>query len=62
MDMMNSVFHTYLHKSVVVFIDDILVYSKTREDHIEHLRTALKTLTGHRLYAKLKKCRKRYIY
>jgi len=54
-DLMNQVFHTFLDKFVVVFIDDILVYSKTREDHIEHLRTVLKTLADHKLYAKLKK-------
>jgi len=56
MDLMNRVFHTYLDKFVVVFIDDILVYSKTREDHMEHLRTVLKILADHKLYAKLKKC------
>jgi len=50
------VFHTFLDKFVVVFIDDILVYSRTKEDHLEHLRTVLKTLADHRLYAKLKKC------
>jgi len=56
MDLMNWVFHAYLDKFVVVFIDDIFVYSKTREDHLEHLRTVLKTLADHKLYAKLKKC------
>jgi len=55
-DLMNRVFHTFLDKFVVVFIDDILVYSRTKEDHLEHLRTVLKTLADHRLYAKLKKC------
>jgi len=55
MDLMNRVFHTYLDKFVVVFIDDILVYSKIREDYMEHLPTVLKTLADH-LYAKLKKC------
>ena len=53
---MNRVFHPFLDKFVVVFIDDILVYSRTREEHAEHLRTVLKTLTDHRLYAKLMKC------
>jgi len=53
---MNRVFHTFLDKFVVVFIDDILVYSKSKEDHTEHLRTVLKTLADHRLCAKLKKC------
>jgi len=41
---------------VVVFIDDILIYSRTKEDHLEDLRTVLKTLADHQLYAKLKKC------
>jgi len=56
MDMMNRVFHAYLDKFVVEFTDDILVYSKTKEDHMEHLRTVLSTLANHKLYAKLKKC------
>jgi len=56
MDLMNRVFHAYLDKFVVVFLDDILVYSKTREDHMEHLCTVLKTLENHKLYSKLKKC------
>ena len=56
MDLMNRVFHPFLDKFVVVFIDDILVYSRTKEDHMEHLRTVLKTLADHRLYAKLNKC------
>ena len=56
MDLMNRVFHLFLDKFVVVFIDDILVYSRTKEDHLEYLRTVLKTLAEHRLYAKLKKC------
>jgi len=56
MDMMNQVLHAYLDKFMVVFIDDILVYSNTKEDHTEHLRTVLSTLANHKLYAKLKKC------
>jgi len=56
MDLMNRVFHAFLDKFVVVFIDDILVYSKSKEDHMEHLRIILKTLAKHKLYAKLKKC------
>jgi len=55
-DLMNRVFHTVLDKFVVVFVDDILVYSKSKEDHMEHLRIILKTLAEHKLYAKLKKC------
>jgi len=41
MDLMNRVFHAYLDKFVVVFIDDILVYSKSREEHADHLRIVL---------------------
>jgi hypothetical protein len=46
----------YLDKFVVVFIDDILVYSRSEEEHEEHLRLALQRLQEHRLYAKLSKC------
>jgi len=56
MDLMNRVLRPYLDKFVVVFIDDILVYSKSREEHADHLRTVLRTLAAHKLYAKLKKC------
>ena len=56
MDYMNRVFHPYLDSFVVVFIDDILVYSKTREEHEEHLRIVLHTLRDRQLYAKLSKC------
>ncbi|RZB86561.1 Transposon Ty3-G Gag-Pol polyprotein [Glycine soja] len=56
MDYMNRVFHPYLDSFVVVFIDDILVYSKTREEHEEHLRIVLHTLKDRQLYAKFSKC------
>jgi hypothetical protein len=56
MEYMNRIFHSYLDKFVVVFIDDILVYSKTEEEHAEHLRIVLKTLREKKLYAKLSKC------
>ncbi|KAK2409545.1 hypothetical protein QL285_044961 [Trifolium repens] len=56
MEYMNRIFHSYLDKFVVVFIDDILVYSKTEEEHAEHLRIVLKTLRENKLYAKLSKC------
>ena len=56
MDLMNRVFRPYLDQFVVVFIDDILVYSKTTTDHVEHLRIVLRTLREHQLYAKFKKC------
>ena len=56
MDLMNKVFHEYLDSFVIIFIDDILIYSKTREEHEHHLRMTLKVLTEHQLYAKLSKC------
>jgi len=56
MDLMNRVFRPYLDKFVVVFIDDILIYSKDKEEHTEQLRTVLQTLREHQLYGKLKKC------
>jgi hypothetical protein len=46
----------YLDKFVMVFIDDILVYSKNEEEHKEHLHLALQKLRNHSLYAKLSKC------
>ncbi|KAL4282674.1 hypothetical protein GQ457_16G021220 [Hibiscus cannabinus] len=56
MDLRNMVFHEYLDQFVVVFIDDILVYSRTEEDHDRHLRLVLQTLLENQLYAKLSKC------
>ena len=56
MSMMNKVFMEYLDKFVVVFIDDIMVYSKNEEEHKEHLRSVLEKLREHQLYAKSSKC------
>jgi hypothetical protein len=56
MYLMNSVFITKLDKFIVVFIDDILIYSKTKEDHANHIRVVLQRLCDHRLYAKFSKC------
>src|SRR4030067_2895271 len=56
MEYMNRIFHPYLDKFVVVFIDDILVYSKTDEEHMNHLRIVLQTLREKKLYAKMSKC------
>jgi len=56
MDLMNRVFHKYLDRFVIVFIDDILVYSKSQEECEEHLRNVLQILRDKKLYAKLRKC------
>jgi hypothetical protein len=56
MYMMNKVFMEYLDKFVMVFIDDILVYSRSEEEHERHLRLILQKLQDHKLYAKLSKC------
>ena len=56
MDLMNRVFRSYVDQFVVVFIDDILMYSKDRENHDTHLRVVLDTLRKEQLYAKLSKC------
>ena len=56
MDLMNRVFRPYVDQFIVVFIDDILVYSKDRENHDAHLRVVLETLRKEQLYAKLNKC------
>ena len=55
-DLMNRVFKSFLDHFVIVFIDDILVYSKSKEEHEQHLRLALQTLREHKLYAKFSKC------
>ncbi|KAL4016966.1 hypothetical protein IC575_024637 [Cucumis melo] len=56
MDLMNRIFHQYLDQFVIVFIDDILVYSVDRESHEEHLRIVLQTLRDKQLYAMFSKC------
>ena len=56
MDLMNRVFQPYVDQFVVVFIDDILVYSKDAQEHEKHLRIVLEALREKRLYAKLSKC------
>ena len=56
MSLMNKVFIEFLDKFVVVFIDDILVYSKNEEEHKQHLRLVLENLREHQLYAKFSKC------
>ncbi|GJV55723.1 putative reverse transcriptase domain-containing protein [Tanacetum coccineum] len=56
MDLMNRVCRPYLDKFVRVFIDNILIYSKTQEEHVEHLRLVLELLKKEKLYAKFSKC------
>ncbi|WRX29821.1 Reverse transcriptase domain - like 10 [Theobroma cacao] len=56
MDLMNLVFKPYLDKLVVVFIDDILICSRSREEHEQHLKIVLQTLREHRLYVKFSNC------
>lgn len=56
MDLMNRVFKDFLDKFVIVFIDDILVYSRSEEEHEEHLRIILGILRSRQLFAKFSKC------
>ena len=56
MYLMNSIFFEELDVFVVIFIDDILIFSKTEEEHAEHIRIVLQKLRDHRLYAKFSKC------
>ncbi|KAJ9563463.1 hypothetical protein OSB04_008623 [Centaurea solstitialis] len=56
MDLMNRVCRPMLDRSVIVFIDDILIYSKSKEEHVEHLREVLEVLRKEKLYAKFSKC------
>ena len=56
MDLMHRVFQPYLDQFVVVFVDDILIYSQSKWEHEYHLRIALQLLRDHRLYDKFSKC------
>ncbi|XP_019244378.1 PREDICTED: uncharacterized protein LOC109224246 [Nicotiana attenuata] len=56
MDLMNRVFKPYLDSFMIVFIDGILIYSRSREEHEQHLRVVLQTLRDSQLYAKFLKC------
>lgn len=56
MRLMNDVFREFLDEFLIIFFDDILIYSKTLEEHVKHLRKALEKLKRHQLYAKLSKC------
>ena len=56
MDLMNKVFKQYLDMFLIVFIDDILVYSRNEEDHANHMRIVLQVLRDRQLFAKFDKC------
>lgn len=56
MDLINRVFHVFLDKFIIVFIDDILVYLGNKEEHAEHLRAVLQTLRERQLHVKFSKC------
>ena len=56
MSLMNRVFRNYLHSFVIVFIDDILVYYKSEDDHMGHSRVVLQVLKEHQLSAMYSKC------
>jgi hypothetical protein len=53
---MNSILDTFLRKSVMVFLDDILIYSPTLDSHLIHIRQVLTTLRAHHFYIKYSKC------
>ena len=55
-ELMHRVFQPYLDRFVVIFVNDILIYSKSEEEHEDHLRIVLQTLRDHQLYAKFSKC------
>jgi hypothetical protein len=54
--LMNGVFRDYLDKYFIVFLDDVLVYSRIEEEHEQHLRMVLQVLRKHQVYAKMRKC------
>ena len=56
LDLMHRVFQPYLDWFVVVFVDDIMIYSKSEEEHEDHLRIVLQASRDHNLYAKFSKC------
>jgi hypothetical protein len=56
MTLMNDIFREYLDQFVIVYLDDILIYSKTKGEHLKHVNLVLRKLREHRLYGKLSKC------
>ena len=55
-DLMHRIFQPYLDQLVVVFVDDILIYFQSEEEHEDHLRVVLQLLRDHQLYTKFSKC------
>ena len=56
MDLMHRIFQPYLDQFIMVFVDDILIYSQSEEEHEDHLRVVLQLMRDHQLYAKFSKC------
>ena len=56
MDLMHRVFQPYLDQFIIVFMDDILIYSQSEKEHKDHLRIVLQALREHQLYIKCSKC------
>ena len=56
MMLMNNIFHEYLDNFVIIYLDNILVYSRTAMEYIDYLRVVLQTLRNHKLFGKLSKC------
>src|SRR5579863_3851605 len=56
MTLINDIFREYLDDFVIVYLDDILIYSRTQKEHLGHIRKVLDILRKHKLYAKIKKC------
>jgi hypothetical protein len=56
MCLINGIFKIYMYVFVIVFLDDILIYSNSKEEHEHHLKLVLQVLREHQIYAKLRKC------
>jgi hypothetical protein len=54
--LMNAIFAEHMRKFVLIFMDDILIFNKTLEEHIDHLRIVFQTLLEHKLFTKFSKC------